>query len=131
MTDGNGLPLAVIITAANIHDSKVALRLVDAIPPLRLCVGRPRKRPLRLKGDKGYDSERLRKELRRRHVKPILYRRRRPKRYGGLWPIERTHSWLNQYRRLKVRHERLMAIHQAFINLACALIYYKRARKRF
>lgn len=63
MTDGNGLPLAVIVTAANVHDSKVALRVVDAIPPLRLGVGRPRKRPLRLKGDKGYDSENLRKEL--------------------------------------------------------------------
>ena len=89
-----------------------------------------RKRPLGLKGDKGYDSERLREELRRRHVKPILYRRRKPKRYGGLWPMERTHSWMNQYRRLKMRHGRLMAIHQAFINLACALICHNRARKR-
>lgn len=36
--------------------------------------------------------------------------------------VERTHSWLNRYRRLKVRYERRQDIHQAFLSLGCALI---------
>jgi transposase len=105
MTDKNGLLFAVIVTAASVHGSKVVLRLVDAIPPLRLGVGRPRKRPSRLKGDKGNGSEELRKEIRKRHIKSLLSKRRKPRKNGRLWPIERTHSWLNQYRRLKVRYD--------------------------
>ena len=38
------------------------------------------------------------------------------------WVVERTHSWLNRYRRLKVRYERRQDIHQAFLSLGCALI---------
>lgn len=92
---------------------------MDSTPPIRLGRGRPRRRPLSLKRDKGYDSEMLRRELRKRRIKPILYRRRKDKRHKRLWPVERTQSWLNQYRRLKVRYDRLQAIHQAFINIAC------------
>jgi len=99
---------------------------VDSIPRIR-----PRRRPLRLKGDKAYDSGHLRRELRARGIKPLLGRRRRPRRYRRLWPVERTQAWINQYRRLKVRYERLQSIYQAFLNLACALICYKRAKKRF
>lgn len=125
-----GLPLAAIVTRANAHDSTVALRLVDAIPPIRHGVGRPRRRPLKLKGDKAYDSEPLRRELRRRGIKPLLNRRRKSRRYRKLWPVERTQAWINQYRRLKVRYERLQCTYQAFLNLACALICYKRTSGR-
>jgi transposase len=36
--------------------------------------------------------------------------------------VERTLSWLNRYRRLRVRYERRADIHQAFLSLGCALI---------
>ena len=36
--------------------------------------------------------------------------------------VERTLSWLSRYRRLKVRYERRADIHQAFLELGCALI---------
>jgi len=45
-----------------------------------------------LKGDKAYDSEYLRRELRARGIKPLLSKRRRPRRYGRLWPVERTQA---------------------------------------
>jgi hypothetical protein len=44
--------------------------LVDAIPPIRHGVGRPRRRSLKLKGDKAYDSEQIRREFRRGHKAP-------------------------------------------------------------
>jgi hypothetical protein len=59
--------------------------LVDAIPPIRHGIGRPRRRPLKLRGDKAYDSEQIRRELRRRGIKPLLNRRRKPRRHRKLW----------------------------------------------
>jgi transposase len=41
------------------------------------------------------------------------------------WVVERTLSWLNRFRRLKVRYERHADIHEAFETLACALICYR------
>ena len=52
------MPLAVQLTAANVHDSKALEPLVDAVQPIRRPTGqpgRPRKRPTKLHGDKGYD----------------------------------------------------------------------------
>jgi transposase len=41
------------------------------------------------------------------------------------WVVERTLSWLNRFRRLKVRYERRADIHTAFLTLGCALICWK------
>jgi transposase len=120
--DRNGLPLAVIISAANVHDSQRLEDTVDAIPPLRLPGkrrGRPRKRPVKLHADKGYDYPRCRCALRSRGIES----RERLGRYR--WVVERTLSWLNRFRRLKVRYERRADIHQAFLSLGCALICWR------
>ena len=55
--DEGGVPLAVQLTGANRKDSKQALALVDAIPPLHGPHRRPRQRPDRIRGDRGYDAE--------------------------------------------------------------------------
>jgi len=41
------------------------------------------------------------------------------------WVVERTLSWLNRYRRLKVRYERREDIHQAFLKFGSALICWR------
>jgi transposase len=41
------------------------------------------------------------------------------------WVVVGTLSWLNRYRRLKVRYERRYDIHQAFLDLGCALICWR------
>lgn len=38
------------------------------------------------------------------------------------WVVERTLSWLNRFRRLKIRYEHRADIHPAFLQLGCALI---------
>ena len=70
MVDRRGVPLAVIHTAANVHDSKVLEELVDTVAPIRKPGrGRPRKRPKKLHADKAYDDfERCRKALRKRGI---------------------------------------------------------------
>ena len=125
VTDANGIPLAATVTAANRHDVTQLLPLVDAIPPVRGKRGRPRKRPQRVQGDRAYHSEPHRKQLRSRGIQPVLARRNTEHGSGlGVyrWVVERTVSWLHQFRRLRVRCERRDDIHEAFLSLGCIVI---------
>jgi transposase len=102
-----------------------ALELVEAIPAVKGKRGRPRRRPLQLQGDRGYDSRALRQELRRRHILPVLGQQGQPQGSGlggSRWVVERTLSWLHQFRRLRVRFERRADIHEAFLTLGCVII---------
>jgi transposase len=130
ITDGNGLPLAAKITGANAHDVTQLLPLIDAIPPLSGKVGHPRCRPDRAQGDRAYDSEPHRDELRRRGIQPLLARRN-TEHGSGLgktrWVVERCLSWLHQFRRLRIRYDRRLDIHQGFLTLACCLICWRNA----
>jgi len=131
MVDRQGVPLAMTISGSNVHDSKWLEVTVDATAPLRLPGrrrGRPRQRPHKLHADKGYDYPQCRQALRRRGNIPRIARRgiesrERLGRYR--WVVERTLSWLNRYRRLKVRYERRADIHHAFLTLGCALICWQ------
>jgi IS5 family transposase len=129
VVDRRGVPLAVTHSAANVHDSKVLEEAVDAIEPIRKPRrGRARKRPKKLHADKGYDFPRCRKALRKRGITPRIARRgiESSERLGRYrWVVERTLSWLNRYRRLKVRYERREDIHQAFLELGSALICWR------
>ena len=128
VVDGVGVPLAVRLTAANVHDSRMLEELVDAVVPIRQpkgSPGRPRKRPEKLHADKGYDFRRCRETLRQRGIKARISRRGidTSERLGRhRWIVERTLAWLGRYRRLKVRYERRADIHQAFLSLGCALV---------
>jgi transposase len=130
VVDRNGLPLAATISGANMHDSRLLEDTVDAIPPLRLPHrqrGRPHKRLTKLHADKGYAYPRCRQTLRSRSI-PRIARRgiESSERLGRYrWVVERTLSWLNRYRRLKVRYERRADIHHAFLTLGCALICWQ------
>ena len=120
------MPLAVRLTAANVHDSKVFDVLLDAVPPLRSGRrGRPRSRPTKLHADRGYDYQRCRDACHRRHITPRIAWRgngARDRLGRHRWVVERTLAWLSQFRRLRVRDERRADIHEGFRSLAAALI---------
>ncbi len=125
VVDAQGLPLAVRLTPANANDITQLLPLVDAIPAIAGRPGHPRRRPEVLQGDRGYDSQPHRHVLRDRHIRPLLGKRgtAHGSHLGAFrWVVERTLSWLHQFRRLRVRYERRADIHEAFLFLACALI---------
>ena len=128
VSDRGGVPLAVVLTAANVHDSKVLEEAVDAIEPIkrpRGLPGRPRKRPAKLHADKAYDFPRCRRALRKRSITPRISRRRidsSEKLGKHRWVVERTLAWLARYRRLSIRYERRDDIHEAFLHLGCSLI---------
>ncbi len=125
IVDANGIPLAIRLTAANTHDSRVFEELIDAVPPIRQCWGRPRKRPAKLHADKAYDAPRCRRVLRTRRIKDRMARRGidTSQRLGRhRWVVERTLAWFSRFRRLAVRYERRADIHEAFLSLAATLI---------
>lgn len=132
LVDRTGIPLAVLISAANWHDSRLLEPLLNAVRPIKGLWGRPRKRPDKLHGDKGYDYDRCRDACRRRGITPRIARRgiESSEKLGRhRWVVERTLAWLAQYRRLTVRYERLADMHLAFLTLACALICWKHERR--
>ena len=116
------------MTAANVHDSRMLEALLDAVEPVRTGRrGRPRRRPAKLHADKGYDYKRCRRACAARGVKHRIARRGvEPKDRLGRhrWTVERTFAWLAKYRRLAVRYDRLVAVHRAWLHLACALVCF-------
>jgi hypothetical protein len=74
VVDRRGIPIAVVLTAAEVHDSKAFKELVDSVEPIkRPGPGRPRKRPKKLHdADKGVDFPRCEKALRKRGITRAL-----------------------------------------------------------
>lgn len=70
--------MATILTSANTNDVTQLIPLVDAIPPVRGKPGRPRRRPERVYGDRGYDSDPHRRTLRARGICPQIGKRNTP-----------------------------------------------------
>ena len=93
-------------------------------------------KPERIVADRGYDSRALWERLRRRGIDlivPHLRTRRRRwqdgrklRRYRHRWIIERTNAWLQNFRRILVRHEHRLDVYRAFVHVACLLIVLRR-----
>lgn len=132
MSERGGLPLAVVISAANRNDHKELDTVIDAVAPVKGPAGRPRRRPHKLHADKGYDYQACRNTIRQRGIIARIARRgiESAKRLGRhRYVIERTLEWLSRFRRIARRYERKAAHYAAFIRLACATICYRRAVK--
>ena len=57
--DGSGLPLAAVVTAANVNDTTMLEAVLDDIPPVRTPAGRRCTRPAKVHADKGVRHEAL------------------------------------------------------------------------
>ena len=134
LTDLRGAPLVAKVTRANEDDRTQLIPMVDAVPPVRGRAGAPRRRPRYLLADRGYDSDPHRRRLRERGIEPVVARRRTAHGSGlgrFRWPVERTISWLHQFRRLRSRWDKLPAMHDAFLQLGCAMICFRLLHPRF
>ncbi len=102
--------------------------LVDAIPPIAGKVGHPVRRPEEVYADRAYDSGPHREQLKQRGIEPLIAERNTEHGSGlGIyrWVVERTLSWLHQFRRLRIRYERRADIHLAFLTLGCIVICHR------
>ena len=132
LCDRTGIPLAVLISAANVHDSQLMVPLLDSLAPIRSRRGRPRHRPGKLHADKAYDVPALRAEIRRRGITVRIARKgvESSQRLGRhRWVVESSLAWLQRNRRLARRYERKAEHFQAFADLGCALLTYRRLIK--
>lgn len=110
------------------------LPLVNALPAVGGKPGAPRRRPAALYADRAYYSHERCRQLRLRGIQPFLAKPREPHGSGlgkYRWVVERTLSWLHQFRRLRVRYERRADIHEGFLSLGCALICWRRLNHEF
>ncbi len=128
LTEAKGIPLSVTVDGANRHDKTLVKETLDAI-----VIQRPSHRVIQnMCMDKGYDFPDIREliddygytaHIRRRgeeKVKILGFRARR-------WVVERTHSWLNRFRRLLIRWEKKIENYIAMLHLACAWITFRAA----
>lgn len=118
---------------ANRNDFKMLKETLESIP-----VQRPEAdsgRPQGLCLDKGYDYDEVR-ELAKEfgytaHIRSrgeeaqVLKRNTRFK--ARRWVVERTHSWLNRFRRILIRWEKKAENYLGLLHLTCAIVTYRRA----
>ena len=134
LVDGGGIPLAWTLTGGNRNDVTQLLALLDRVPPVRGRVGRPRRRPDSVIADRGYDHDKYRRLVWQRGVKPVIARRRTEHGSGlgrDRWVVERTFAWLHNRRRLLIRTDRHHETQEAFLDLACCLICWRRIYTSF
>lgn len=132
MTEADGGPLAVVIAGANVHDTKLLDATLKAV-----VVDRPtptEAQPQHLCLDKGYDNPTGHRTVAGTGYQSHLRRigeekldeageKRHPARR---WVVERTFSWLNGWRGILVRWEKKGCNYLGLIQLACALLWYRR-----
>ena len=131
LTEGHGVPLGLAVDGANRHDMKLVRVTIDSI-----VVTRPMptvEQPQGMCLDKGYDFTEVRDILAEfgftAHIRARGEEAQAIKKEAGFrarrWVVERTHSWLNRFRRLLVRWEKKPENYIAFLHFACALIAFR------
>ena len=129
LTDGEGTPISVKITGANVHDKWLAKSVLSITKKYaKLCGGKI----VHLCLDKGYDYKDTEADIKRRNVIPHIRRRGEPPLLGIFkgkarrWVVERTNSWHNRYRSLLIRWEMKSENYLALVQFACVFIIYNK-----
>ena len=136
VVDGKGVPLDITADAANRHDMKMTKATLQSI-----VVHRPEpttRAKQHMCMDKGYDfpevhelledySYTIHIKLRQRGRETQRKRKRIPMYRSRRWVVERTHSWMNRFRRLLIRWEKKVENYIGMLHFACAWITYRNA----
>ena len=121
-------PLAIDCVGANVHDVKLLAATLDQV--VRARPASSSEMPQRLCADAGYKGAPARREAEMRNYQPHIKQRReeaeakrtQPGYRARRWVVERTHSWLNRYRKLLVSFEKTEEGYVALLTLAAAMI---------
>ena len=130
LTDANGIPLSLVVAGANRHDCMLLEPTLDSIVVERPL---PQDMTQNLCADAGYKGAPARKVIEERgYVAHIKERREEAddiKNIPGVkarrWVVERTHSWMNRWRKLLVSFEKTEASYVGLLSLAAALICWR------
>jgi len=125
------VPIGLTVDGANRNDFKLMEETLESIP-----VERPnptRRNPQGLCLDKGYDYDEARDLADEfgytAHIRARGEEAKAIKHEAGFkarrWVVERTHSWMNRFRRILTRWERKAENYLALLHLVCAIITYR------
>jgi hypothetical protein len=132
-TEGTGVPVGIVSAGANRHDSPL---LAPTLAAAKAQVGPlPKRATAHL--DAGYDSAVTRERLAAVGLDGEISRKGVPApiQVGKRWVVERTHSWMNGYGKLRRCTDKNGAIIDFYLYLAAALVTVRqliqRARKGY
>jgi putative transposase len=133
LTDGSGVPIGLAVAGANRHDFTLTRETIESI-----AIERPdptADTPQGMCLDKGYDYAEVRDLLTecgftahihaRGEEAQALKQETAFKARRGV--VERTHSWMNRFRRVLLRWDKKVRNYLGFLHLACAYITYRHA----
>src|SRR3954452_14976815 len=131
LTEANGVPVGLAVEGANRHDKKLVEATLESIP-----VARPEataEEPQGMCLDKGYDYDDARDLVREfgftAHVKARGEEAKELKSEAGSkarrWEVERTHSWMNRFRRILIRWEKKVGNYFGMLHFVCDIITYR------
>jgi transposase len=124
------VPVGLAVAGANVNDFKLTRETIESTP-----LKRPRPslhKPQHLCLDKGYDYDEVRElarefrftaHIRSRGEEAALLRRH-ARFKARRWVVERTHSWMNRFRRILVRWEKKPENYLALLHLSLAWIAF-------
>lgn len=141
VTDGKGTPLAIEVTAGQVHESTQAEALIEEatatlIGKRRRKLGR-RGKPRKLAGDKAYSNQSLRTFLRKQNITPVIPHKSNEKAYHdgrnkldvdayrNRCVVEQCVGWLKEYRRIGTRFEKLAVNFLGMLQLAMIDRYFR------
>lgn len=125
------MPVGLVVSGANTNDFKLFQATLESIP-----VKRPRpslQRPQHLCLDKGYDFDEVRAlaeefgftaHIRSRGEEARLIRRS-ARFKARRWVGERTHSWMNRFRRVLIRWEKKPENYVGVLHLSLGCIAFQ------
>ena len=133
LTDGGGVPVGLAVEGANRNDFKMARETIESIP-----IARPEPTADHPQGmclDKGYDYDEVRDLLTEfgftAHIRARGEEAKALKQEAGFkarrWVVERTHRWMNRFRRVLIRWDKNVRHDLGFLHLACAFITYRQS----
>jgi transposase len=131
LTEADGVPIGLAVEGANRNDFKMMKATLESIP-----VQRPKPTPKRPQGmclDKGYDYDEARDLADAfgytAHIRARGEEAQAIKHEAGFkarrWVVERTHSWMNRFRRILTRWEKKAENYLGLLHLVCAIITYR------
>jgi transposase len=120
-----------LITAGQRHEAVMFEQLMAHGAVKRAGCGRPKRRPHRSVGDKGYSSKPIRRYLRQHGIRMTIPRKTNERRTGPFDRtiyrernrIERLINRLKQYRRIATRYEKRAANYLAMLTLVAMRLW--------
>ena len=121
--DAHGNPIDFEITGGEVHDAKVADKLIEKIGLAKYFIA-----------DKGYDSESIREQARESKMSPVIPRKSNSKQpnpefdahlYKLRHLVENLFARLKHFRSIATRFEKLARNYKASVFIACTFIWLK------